>query len=78
MAVMPDTRDEAVLRPLFRRMRALFELLRDEAIDGTQIRHLSMGMSSDFEMAAEDGATMVRIGSAIFGKRPNPVQANRI
>ena len=78
MAVMPDTRDEAVLRPLFARMRASFELLRDEAIDGTRIRHLSMGMSSDFEMAAEEGATMVRVGSAIFGKRTNPAQANRI
>lgn len=78
MAVMPNTRDETVLRPLFRRMRALFEALRGEAIDGTQIRHLSMGMSSDYEIAAQEGATMVRVGTAIFGKRTYPAQTNRI
>ena len=48
MAVMPNTRDETVLRPLFRQMRALFEQLRGEALDGTQIEHLSMGHVSGF------------------------------
>lgn len=74
MAVMPQTEDEEVLRPLFRRMRALFEALQQEAIDGTQIEELSMGMSGDYELAAQEGATLVRIGSAIFGSRPTSAQ----
>ena len=70
MAVMPDTRDEDVLLPLFRGMRTLFEQVRDEAVPGTAITELSMGMSCDYRLAARCGATMVRIGSAIFGPRP--------
>ena len=69
MAVMPDTRDEDVLLPLFTGMRSLFERVRDEAADGTAIGELSMGMSGDYRLAARCGATMVRIGSAIFGPR---------
>ena len=69
MAVMPDLRDEDALRPYFRRMRELFEQLQAEAIDGTKIEELSMGMSGDYELAAQEGATHVRIGSAIFGAR---------
>ncbi|MBR5344637.1 MAG: YggS family pyridoxal phosphate-dependent enzyme [Clostridia bacterium] len=70
MAVMPDTRDEDILLPLFRGMRTLFEQIRDEAVPGTAITELSMGMSGDYRLAARCGATMVRIGSAIFGPRP--------
>ena len=74
MAVMPESTDEQVLRPLFRRMRTLFEALRDAAFSGTEIRTLSMGMSGDYALAAEEGATQVRLGSAIFGAR-TPKQA---
>ncbi len=70
MAVMPDTDDEGVLLPLFRGMRTLFEQVRDEAAEGTSVTELSMGMSGDYRLAARCGATMVRIGSAIFGPRP--------
>ena len=69
MAVMPDLRDMEALRPYFREMRILFEHLRDEAIANTRIDELSMGMSGDYAIAAEEGATHVRIGSAIFGSR---------
>lgn len=69
MAVMPDLDDEDALRPYFRRMRQLFEMLRQEAIAGTRIEELSMGMSGDYLLAAQEGATHVRIGSAIFGSR---------
>jgi len=69
MAVMPDIDDQEELRACFIKMHALFERLRCEAINGTQIRELSMGMSGDYEMAAQEGATIVRIGSAIFGAR---------
>ena len=50
-------------------MRALVERLRDEAVDGVAMEELSMGMSGDYLLAARHGATMVRIGSALFGPR---------
>lgn len=72
MTVMPMVPDAEVLRPLFRQMRSAFERLRDLAIDGTEIRALSMGMSDDWRVAAQEGATILRVGSAIFGRRSPP------
>lgn len=69
MAVMPLTEDEALLRSLFGRMRQLFERLRQEAVNGVDMKELSMGMSHDYLLAARMGATTVRVGSAIFGPR---------
>ena len=69
MAVMPLSRDEAYLSGLFADMRALFDRLREEAIDGVEMEELSMGMSGDYMLAARHGATMVRVGSALFGPR---------
>ena len=68
MAIPPFHRNPQDVRPYFRRLR----LLRDEASDthpDFRLRHLSMGMSNDFEVAIEEGATLVRIGTAIFGNR---------
>ena len=67
MAIPAPDPDPARRRAAFRRMRALFEALREEhpAIDT-----LSMGMSEDAELAIAEGATMVRIGTALFGARP--------
>ena len=53
-------------RHAFVRLRELFEEMRHENIGGRDFRHLSMGMSGDYEIAVEQGATMVRIGSALF------------
>ncbi len=69
MAVMPLTEDEKLLDELFARMRQLFEQMRDTAVPGIQMEELSMGMSGDYRIAARHGATMVRVGSAIFGPR---------
>ena len=69
MAVMPLSRDEAYLSGLFAGMRTLFEQLREEAMDGVDMEELSMGMSGDYMLAARHGATMVRVGTAIFGAR---------
>ena len=69
MAVMPDLDDDIQLRPYFVRMRSLFDALREENFAGTYIEELSMGMSGDYLLAAQEGATNVRIGSAIFGAR---------
>jgi len=69
MAVMPLSEDAESLRPLFRDMRGLFENLAREQIPGVHMEELSMGMSQDYLVAAQEGATMVRIGSALFGAR---------
>src|SRR5690606_18286645 len=67
MAVQSD--DALAVRACFRALRMLQEQLRQEAIAGVELDRLSMGMSGDFEIAIEEGATEVRIGSAIFGAR---------
>ena len=53
----------------FRRLRELRERLVEGGIEGSRLRELSMGMSHDFEVAIQEGATLVRVGTAIFGKR---------
>jgi PLP dependent protein len=57
------------IRPCFARLRKLSEEIAAQKIPNTDMRHLSMGMSNDYCLAVEEGATMVRIGTAIFGKR---------
>jgi pyridoxal phosphate enzyme (YggS family) len=69
MAVMPLTDDEIYLDGLFARMRGLFDRLREKDLNGVAMEELSMGMSGDYRLAAAHGATMVRVGSAIFGPR---------
>ena len=61
MTIAPMVADTEEVRPIFQRLRQL----RDEL----GLEHLSMGMTDDFEVAVEEGATMVRIGRAIFGQR---------
>jgi uncharacterized pyridoxal phosphate-containing UPF0001 family protein len=51
-------------------LRRLSEQLAQQKIPGISMEELSMGMSSDFEVAVEEGATLVRVGTAIFGPRP--------
>jgi len=67
MTVAPWTPDPEKVRPVFRQLRELKE--QCEQILGAPLPHLSMGMSGDFEVAIEEGATIVRIGSAFFGPR---------
>ena len=69
MCVMPNAENKEELIPLFQQMRDLFEKARLEAVAGTDISELSMGMSEDYLYAVRAGATHVRIGSAIFGER---------
>ncbi|HHY38270.1 MAG TPA: YggS family pyridoxal phosphate-dependent enzyme [Clostridia bacterium] len=71
MAIPPLTSDPEEVRPFFRRLRELRDALADRVtLPGIALRELSMGMSADFEIAIEEGATMVRIGTALFGRRP--------
>ena len=69
MAVMPLTEDRKYLDGLFARTRELFDRLKDRDLNGAAMEELSMGMSGDYQLAAAHGATMVRVGSAIFGPR---------
>ena len=66
MTMAPLTRDKNVVRSSFVRAAELFAEMRGEKIVGPQFLELSMGMSSDYEVAVEEGATILRIGSAIF------------
>jgi PLP dependent protein len=67
MTIGPLTGDEVRVRTSFRELAELLKTINAEL--GTSMRELSMGMSSDYRIAVEEGATMVRIGSAIFGTR---------
>ena len=60
---------EQVTRSEYSRMKELFDSLKKDSAAGSQMDVLSMGMSDDFKIAIEEGATMVRVGTAIFGKR---------
>jgi PLP dependent protein len=68
MTMAPWTQDSEKARPAFRRLRELREQCEQKL--GAPLPQLSMGMSGDFEVAVEEGATMVRIGTALFGPRP--------
>jgi len=70
MALPPLLEDPEAVRPYFARLRLLAEKARAEGLPHVRMMHLSMGMSHDFEVAVEEGATMVRVGTAIFGPRP--------
>lgn len=68
MTMAPYTSDEGVLRSTFRRAREMFERC-GETVGGFEPRHLSMGMTNDYEIAVEEGSTMVRLGTVLFGER---------
>jgi pyridoxal phosphate enzyme (YggS family) len=68
MTLAPWTPEPEKVRPVFRRLREL--KTEAEQILGAPLAHLSMGMSGDFDVAIEEGATLVRIGTALFGARP--------
>jgi len=72
MAIPPFSPVAEKSRPYFQKLRAL--KTECEKILGVPLPHLSMGMSGDFEIAIEEGATMVRVGTALFGPRSSPVR----
>ena len=70
MTMGPFEGDPEDSRPYFQETRKAFEALKAAAIPGLEMRHLSMGMTNSWRVAVEEGATMVRIGTALFGPRP--------
>ena len=76
MAVVPAAEDPEEVRVYFREARRTFELLGDKrGGKASGFEHLSMGMTHDFEIAVEEGATIVRVGTAIFGPRSSDHQS---
>ena len=69
MTIAPHSQDEGVVRESFIKMRRLAEEIAPLTSRVATMDYLSMGMSGDFEMAIEEGANMVRLGTAIFGQR---------
>jgi uncharacterized pyridoxal phosphate-containing UPF0001 family protein len=69
MAIPPMTDDPEDSRPHFSRLREIMARLPGHVTGGEGMTELSMGMSNDFEVAIEEGATMVRVGTAVFGSR---------
>jgi uncharacterized pyridoxal phosphate-containing UPF0001 family protein len=69
MTMPPFIDDPEAARPFFAELRRLSAAVTAHDIDGVDMVELSMGMSGDFEAAIEEGATLVRIGTAIFGNR---------
>lgn len=76
MTVAPQGDAEEV-RPIFTKMRELFEKLKSIGYNKTQMEILSMGMTHDFEVAIEEGATMIRVGTGLFGARMNSGGGNQ-
>jgi hypothetical protein len=66
MTMAPYTKEPEEVRPIFRELRVLFNRIKQEFNPGPEWSELSMGMSNDYEVAIEEGATIVRIGTAIF------------
>ncbi|MBI4484398.1 MAG: YggS family pyridoxal phosphate-dependent enzyme [Acidobacteria bacterium] len=69
MLLPPMVEDPNSARPYFRALQQVRERLLAAGVDGAMLNELSMGMSHDFEVAIEEGATQVRVGTAIFGTR---------
>jgi len=69
MTMGPFSEDPNDSRPSFRTIRELSEEIDRQGVEGISMKELSMGMTHDFETAIEEGATIIRIGTAIFGER---------
>lgn len=72
MTVAPLVSDPEDVRPIFRELRALLRTLREHVplASGAEWKELSMGMTDDFEVAIEEGSTLIRVGRGLFGARP--------
>jgi pyridoxal phosphate enzyme (YggS family) len=70
MTIPPPTVTPEAARPFYRTLRELRDLLVRKGVAGMEWHELSMGMTADFDVAVEEGATLVRVGTAIFGPRP--------
>ncbi len=72
MALPPWNPDPELMRPYFQRLKHLADRISSLPLQRVHMHELSMGMSNDFEVAVEEGATLVRVGTALFGARERP------
>lgn len=72
MTLPPWNPDSETMRPYFQRLKYLADQVRTMSLTNVHMHELSMGMSHDFEVAVEEGATLVRVGTALFGTRRQP------
>ena len=72
MSIAPASDDPETVRPYFREVKGLFDRMAIGKPGGAEMKHLSMGMTADFEVAIEEGSNIVRVGTAIFGPRTYP------
>ena len=68
MTMAPLSEDSEKSRPIFKELCAIYRCYKRKTYQNVDMRHLSMGMSQDFEVAIEEGATIVRVGTALFGE----------
>lgn len=71
MGMATLTADQAQIRKEFRSLKTLFDKIKTLNIPSVEMKELSMGMSSDYKIAIEEGSTLIRVGTAIFGERPS-------
>ena len=69
MGIAPNTQEVEARRAAFKKLKSIFSVCKTLKAPNFEMKHLSMGMSSDFEIAIEEGSNMVRLGQAIFGER---------
>lgn len=69
MTIPPNDEDKEITRNYFKKMYKLFNQLKEYKYDNFNVKYLSMGMTDDFEIAIEEGANIIRVGTGIFGKR---------
>lgn len=69
MTIAPYSEDPEQVRPVFRRLKEMFDTLSAANISNTEMKYLSMGMTNDYKVAIEEGSNMVRVGTGIFGAR---------
>ncbi|AOT68437.1 YggS family pyridoxal phosphate-dependent enzyme [Geosporobacter ferrireducens] len=69
MTVAPYKEDPEEVRPYFNTMKEVFERIRAKNLPGIEMKYLSMGMTNDYKVAIEEGANIIRVGTAIFGSR---------
>ncbi len=69
MTIGPFVENPEEVRPVFRELRELRNRIKQMGLPGVEMNYLSMGMTNDYQIAVEEGANIVRIGSGIFGKR---------
>ena len=70
MAIPPREEDPEAVRPYFQNLKQLAEKIKTLKLPGVYMAELSMGMSNDYAIAIQEGATLVRVGTALFGERP--------